>query len=162
MTSKKAAADPTQAVLDHTDKSPIAAALVVGVHRQLQLWRLCRWKACRRAHACCGKEPSCAARRWKVARSVLASANLRLSPRTAHRFHKRITRRWSEVKGVLCRHQEFVMTGLPRGPLLQVYRDNPDGTKTVVFQRDLTREQGRKLSNKIKALQRRGQLDWPW
>jgi hypothetical protein len=55
-------------------------------------------------------------------------------------------RLWSEVRGVLCEHKEFLFLGMPKGRFLQVVRENPDGSKTVVLHRHLTEKQARKLA----------------
>jgi hypothetical protein len=107
--------------------------------------------ACRRARGCCSNELSCGARRWKVVQSIKAKLEKRrVSGLAAKRLIRRNWGLWSEVDGVLCEHKELLFSGMVKGPFLHVVRENPDGTKTVVFRRDLTEEQARKLQQDMK------------
>jgi hypothetical protein len=149
--AKQPATDSGDSVLSCTEKNAMAASLVIALHQQLQLWRLCRKAGCRRARARRGDALRCAARRWKVAGSILAKAEARrVRGRAAQRLLRYSMRLWSEVNGALCEHKELLFTGMVKGPFLHIVRENPDGTKTVVFRQDLSEEQARKLQQEMK------------
>jgi hypothetical protein len=146
--AKKQTTDSTASVLECTQKNKMAAALVLAFHEHLQLWRLCRKPACRRARGCRGDALACAAGRWKAARAILAPApgGRRVTGEAAQRLLRQRLRLWSEVRGVLCEHKELLFLGMPKGPFLHVVRENPDGSKTVVLHLDLTEKKARKLA----------------
>ncbi len=134
-------------MLARAENDPAVAAEIIGLHDQFQLWRVCYKAGCHRGRACRGNELRCAARRWKVAQSILAKLKARgVTGLAARRLINRSRGLWSEVDGVLCEHRELLFLGMPKGPFLHVVRENPDGTKTVLSHRDLTDEQARKLA----------------
>jgi hypothetical protein len=152
--AKAKAKDPrneTEAIRTHARNSQLAAGLLLGFHRQLGMWRLCRRKSCKRARACCGNELGCAARRWRAIQSIVGlSTKWRVPARDAENLVDHNVRLWSEVDGVLCRHEEHFFVNMLKGDFVRIFRNNPDGSKEVVFHRDLTDEQSRKLQQEIR------------
>jgi hypothetical protein len=156
--AKATAKDPTiesETLRAQAESSPLAANLMLAFHRQWKLWRICRRKDCKRARRCYGNELSCAARRWRIVHATLEKLARRSLPdRVAQRRLRYNVRLWSEVKDVLCQHEEHLFLNMPKGPFLRVFRNNPDGSKSVMFHRDLTDEQARKLQREYKRWHR--------